>query len=102
MPTLTDHPVTGTSSGLRLAAMRAMADNCSAAELRAWAADTELLAHMAAREGRPAENIAGEMIAVAKMVDRITREGVTREHCRFVLGIDKTPAPALALVPSAA
>lgn len=102
MPTLTDHPVTGTASGLRLAAMRALADDCTAEMLREWAADTELLEHMAHREGRPAENIAGEMIAVAAMVDRITRGGVTRDHCRFVLGTDKTPAPSLVLVTSAA
>lgn len=102
MTTLTDHPVTGTSSGLRLAAMRALAEDCSADELRAWAEDTELLEHTADRENRPAEDIAGEMIAVAVMLARITREGVTRDHCRFVLGIDKTPAPSLALVPNAA
>jgi hypothetical protein len=102
MTTLDDRPATGTSSRLRLAAMHALADNCTAGELRSWADNAKLVDLIASRDGRPADAIRGEMLAVSVIVDAITREGLTPEHCRFVLGIDKTPAPSLALVPSAA
>jgi hypothetical protein len=96
MTTLEDRPPTGTASGLRLAAMRCLAGDCTAEELRAWAADTELTGHMARRSGRAAEDIANEMLAVSVVVDMITAEGMTAKDCRLLLRIDEiAPSPAL-------
>jgi hypothetical protein len=97
-----DRPVTGTASGLRAAAMRCLAGDCTAEELRAWAGNAALVDRIAVRSGRPAEDLRNEMLAVAVVVDMITREGLTPEQCRFLLGADKADSPRLALVPSAA
>jgi hypothetical protein len=102
MTTLDDRPAAGTSSRLRLAAMHALAGGCTAGELRSWAGNAKLVDLIASRDGRPADAIRGEMLAVAIAVDMITRRGYTPEQCRALLGPGETPVPRLALVPSAA
>jgi hypothetical protein len=97
-----DRPVTGTASGLRAAAMRCLAGDCTAEELRSWAGNAELVGRIAARSGKNADDLRGQMLAVAITVDMLTRRAYTPEKCRALLGPGETPAPRLALVTSAA
>lgn len=91
--TVTETLPAGTVERLRLAAMQVIAGDSSAEEMLAWAANDALVERIAARSGRPAEDLRNEMIFVSAVAGMLAREGYTRDKCRFVLGIDKTPAP---------
>jgi hypothetical protein len=85
----TSPAATGGGSGLRAAAMMSYAAGLTGDSLRARAADPLLVEGVAKLAGSTEEETRGQMLAVAATVDLITREGLTREQCVFLLGADE-------------
>jgi hypothetical protein len=90
---VTDSPAErSTASGLRRAAMAYLAAGRTAGQLYANASDPKIVAGVALLAGRCEDDVRDQMLAVAIAVDVITREGITPEQCRFLVGEDGVPS----------